>query len=160
MAKRYVFRFETMLKLRQQREDHHKRIVAERIRQITATREQIASIQGQIQQEMEAMRVVQGPGTLDLQQTVRHRHWLGRLHRLQLEAEGALRGLEAKLAQERAELAEAAKQRRVLEKLKERQAERYRKEMERREMLQLDEMATQRHNHEQLRLAAIARAEE
>lgn len=151
MAKRFVFRFETMLKLRQQREDHHKRIVAERVRQITAARQQIASLQGQIQQEMEAMRIAQEPGIIDLQQTVRHRHWLGRLHRMQLETQAAVQALEAKLAQERAELAEAAKQRRVLEKLKERQAERYRKEMERRETLQLDEMATQRHNHEQLR---------
>ncbi len=148
MAKRFTFRFETMLKIRRQREDEHKRIVADRIRQIAETQEQIASLGRQIGEEMDAMRSRQSPGTIDIQQAIRHRHWLGHLHRNALEAESRLRYLEAKLVQERAALAEAARQRRILEKLKERQHDRFVREQDRRETLQLDELATVRYVYE------------
>src|SRR5580765_133135 len=131
MAKPFQFRFETMLKLRRQREDEHKRIVADRRRQIAQVREQMAALERQIEEETDAVRRSTMSGTIDLQQTVRHRHWLGHLHRNSLEAAARLRFLEARLAQERAQLAEAAKQRRVLEKLKERQLDRFQSELNR-----------------------------
>ncbi|HUS97775.1 MAG TPA: hypothetical protein VMX97_13655, partial [Hyphomicrobiaceae bacterium] len=81
MAKRFRFRLDTMLKIRRQREDQHKRIVAERIRQITQVREQIAAIERQIQEEIEAIRTGQGARTIDIQQLMRHRHWLGHLNK-------------------------------------------------------------------------------
>lgn len=145
MAKRFTFRFETMLKIRRQREDQHKRIVAERMRQIKAGREQIAGFERQIADEVNAVRAGREPGTIDIQQAIRHRHWLGHLHKGVLEAEAKLRVLEARLAQERAVLAEAVKQRRILEKLKERQHQRHVAAEEKREMLQLDELATMRY---------------
>jgi flagellar FliJ protein len=158
MARRFQFRFETMLRIRRQREDEHKRIVADRLRGITQVREQIASLNGQVEQEMEAIRHGQQPGTIDLQQAVRRRHWLGHLHRAALECEARLRGLEAKLAQERAALAEAARQRRILEKLKERQWEQYVAELERLETKESDEMATIRYAYEHEQNADPAKA--
>jgi len=150
MAKRFRFRFDTMLKIRQQREDQHKRIVADRLRQIARGRGQIEAIEGQIRDELDAIRVGQGAGTIDIQQVMRHRHWLGHLHKASLEAEARLRTLEARLSQERAQLAEAVKQRRILEKLKERQHERHRAEEERRETRESDDMTTIRYVFEQL----------
>jgi len=158
MAKRFRFRLDTMLKIRRQREDQHKRIVAERIRQITQVREQIAAIERQIQEEIEAIRTGQGARTIDIQQLMRHRHWLGHLNKGGLEAESRLRFLEARLAQERAVLAEAVKQRRILEKLKERQWERYRKEEDRSEIRESDEQATVRYVFNQDRELAVAPA--
>ena len=144
MAKRFIFRFETMLKVRQQRENEHKRVVADRIRQITQVREQIAAIEQQIEEQTNALRRGTSGGTIDLQQTVRHRHWLGHLHKGTLELQATLRFLEARLAHERAQLAESAKQRRVLEKLKEHQSGRYLAQEQRRETRELDELSTMR----------------
>jgi flagellar FliJ protein len=145
MAKRFVFRFETMLKIRRQREDEHKRIVASRIREINRVRDQMASLDRQIRDELAAIRAGQSPGTIDMQQVIRHRHWLGRLHKGVLDSQARLRFLEAHLAQERAALAEAAKDRRVLEKLKERQCERHRKEQDRLETRSADDLTTVRY---------------
>jgi flagellar export protein FliJ len=76
---------------------------------------------------------------------MRSRHWLSHLHKSALEAQSRLRSLEAKLAQERALLAEAVKQRRILEQLKERQWRRHEQEEQKRETRESDEMATARY---------------
>jgi flagellar protein FliJ len=144
MAKRFTFRFETMLKIRREREDRHKRIVADRIREIQQIQERLGALGQQIEQEVNAMRSSAAPGVLNMQQIVHHRHWLGHLNKNILDEGARLRFLEARLAQERAALAEAAKQRKVLDKLRERQEGRYIKEQGRREMQELDEMATTR----------------
>ncbi len=145
MAKRFVFRYDTLLKIRQQREDQHKRVVAERVRQIMAARDRLNSLGRQIAQEESAIRDGQGPGVLDLQQIVRHRHWLGYLHRCVLETEGSIRVLEGRLAQERAALAEAVKQRKILDKLKERRLVRHLQEEQRREINVADDLTTVRY---------------
>jgi flagellar FliJ protein len=134
-----------MLKIRRQREDERKRVVAARLREIARVQDRIRSIAVQTEQEVRAMRVAQASGRIDLQLAMRRRHWLGHLHKTKLETEAHRRVLEAKLAQERAVLAEAAKERRILEKLKERQWENYRSQQERIEIKTADEMATQRY---------------
>jgi flagellar FliJ protein len=145
MARRFTFRFDTLLKIRRQREDEHKRIVGGRLREIAQTQLRIDAIQRQIDEEMNAIRAGQDRGTIDIQQLMRHRHWLGHLHKSGLEAEARLGYLEARLAQERAALAEAVKQRRILEKLRERQADRHQREADRQERLESDELATVRY---------------
>ncbi len=160
MAKRFTFRFDTMLKVRRQREDQHKRVVAGRLRQITQVHEQIGAIDRQIQDEIGAVRAGQEAGTIDIQQVMRHRSWLSHLHRGSLEAEGRLRFLEARLAQERAVLTEAVKQRRILDKLKERQWRRYRQEEDRRETRESDELTTVRYVFDRREKAEMAQGQE
>jgi flagellar protein FliJ len=153
MAKRFKFRFGTMLKIRKQREDEQKRVVASRLRQIAQVRDQGQALRQQIQDEIDAIRGSQARGAIDIQQVMRHRHWLGHLHKGVLEADARTRFLEARLAQERAVLAEAVKQRRILEKLRERQWLRYQTEEERREIRESDELSTVRYvfdRHEEL----------
>ena len=92
MAKRFTFRFDTMLKIRQQREDHHKRVVANRLRQIEQVRQQMAALGRQIREETIVLRVGRGPGTIDIQQAMKQRHWLSHLHQGVLAAEAQARG--------------------------------------------------------------------
>lgn len=158
MAKRFIFRFDTMLRIRRQREDQHQRIVADRLRQITRARGQIGAITRQIHEELDAIRVGQDTGTIDIQQVMRHRHWLGHLHKASLEAQARLRTFEARLAQERAQLAEAVKQRRILEKLKERQYDRHRTEEERRETREGDDLTTIRYVFQQRQELEVVQA--
>ena len=145
MAKRFRFRFETMLKIRQQREDQHKRIVAERLAQIGLVQQDLARLEELTSQGLHSIRTVQQAGRIDVQQTMAQRAWITHLHKSALDAEARLRGLEARLAQERAALAEAAKQRRILEKLKERQTERHRMEEQRAETSAADDLTTTRY---------------
>ncbi len=145
MAKRFVFRLETLLKVRRQREEKHKRIVAERLRQITRVRDEIGTLDARIEDQIDAMRQETRRASIDVQNLARNRHWLTHLRRGRLEAEGRLHVLEAHLAQERAVLAHASKEKKVLEKLKERQLERYNKELDRREVIEADELSTTRH---------------
>jgi flagellar FliJ protein len=145
MAKRFTFRFATMLKIRRQREDEHKRVVAERLRQIAQTRDHQMVLERQIRDEVDAIRDSQARGSIDIQQVMRHRHWLGHLHKGVLEADARVRFLEARLAQERVVLAEAMKQRKILEKLEEQQWQRHLHEEEVREMKESDELATVRY---------------
>ena len=158
MAKRFRFRFGTMLKIRKQREDEQKRVVAERLRQIAQVRDQREALQRQIRDEIDAIRTGQDRGAIDIQQVMRHRHWLGHLHKGVLEAEARQRFLEARLSQERAVLAEAVKQRRILEKLRERQWLRYQKEEERRDVRESDELSTVRYVFDRYEEAAAVRA--
>jgi flagellar protein FliJ len=145
MAKRFKFRFETLLKIRRQREQEHQRIVAGRMQKINRVRQRINSIDDQIRSEEQAIRNAWQPGIIDLHQAMRHRHWLGRLHKGSLEAQNQLRYQEAELARERAELAEVCKHRKIIEKLKEKQWDRHRREEESAEAKEIDEMATVRH---------------
>ena len=145
MPRRFRFRFATMLKIRRQREDEQKRIVAERLRQIRRTRDHRLVLQRQIEDEVNAIRSSQTGGAIDIQQVMRHRHWLSHLHKGVLEADARLRFLEARLAQERVVLAEAVKQRKILEKLKERQWQRHLREEGALEVKEGDELATVRY---------------
>jgi flagellar protein FliJ len=144
MAKRFTFRFETMLRIRLQREDEQKRIVADRLREITELQNHMIALDKQIRDELQSIRVGRQPGTIEMQQVIRHRQWLGCLHKGVLEGQAKMRFLEAELARERVDLAEAAKQRRILEKLKERQRDLYRNEQDRLESLAADDLTTVR----------------
>ena len=153
MAKRFTFRFETMLKIRRQREDEHKRIVAGRVREIARVQEQLAALDRQINDELASIRRRQEPGRIDMQQVVRHRRWLGHLHKAVLDGQARRQFLEARLAQERAALAEAAKQRRILEKLRQRQYERFRADQDRLETLAAEDLTTVRYVFDEVRVA-------
>jgi flagellar FliJ protein len=145
MAKRFVFKLETVLRLRQQREDRQKRVVAERLRQIGQMRGRIAALERQIREQVAGLRADALHTTLDVVGLARNRHYLSRLQRHRLEAQSQLGMLEKRLAQERAVLAHAAKERKVIEKLKERQYARYQKDLARQERIEADDLSTTRY---------------
>ena len=145
MAKRFIFRFDTLLKIRRQREEHEQRVVARRLLQIDSVQRQISAIERQIQEETASLRATHQPGPIDLQRAMRYRRWLSRLHKGALEGEARMRFLEARLAQERVALLEATRQRRVLEKLRERQLEKYSRQQEQIEAKEADDMANVRY---------------
>ena len=145
MTKRFTFRYGTMLKIRQQREDQHKCMVGDRLRQIGQINRQIDSLHQQIAHEMENIRAGCESGTINIQQAIRRRYWLSHLHKDILELEARLGYHEARLAQERAELTEAAKQRRMLDKLRQNQCHRHNQQEQKRQTGRADDMATVRY---------------
>ncbi len=141
MAKQYDFRFETLLKLRRQHEDERKRAVAARIREIHTLEERQRLLLQRIADQAADTRRALLSGTVDVDDLRLGRHWTVRLRRGVLETEAAINGQKALLAQERQRLADAAKNRKVLEQLKERRLAEFRAEQERREQKDLDEIS-------------------
>jgi len=141
MAAPFRFRLRTILKLRKQKENEHKRIVAVRVRELNGIRQRADRIQQQIQQETEAVRAERSTGVWSIQDIGRHRHWLTHLQRSLLDTYNQARSTEAILAQERSELASASREAKAVEKLKERQKKRHDEELRRKEDRELDEIA-------------------
>ncbi len=154
MAKRFKFRLATVLKIRKQREDAAKRVVADRLREVGQVQGEIDSLQDQILRELGMFRESHATGRIDVTQIARHRHWLIHLDQGVMLARTRLGELQDQLSGDRAALAEARKQVRVLEKLEERQYERYMKDLNRAETRELDEIGNIVH----LRQRAVASA--
>ena len=147
MATRFAFRFETLLKLRKQREGHCQRIVAARLRQIVTLKARRVKLEEQIARQADDFRRSLGVGTLDVEEVRLSRHWLLKLRERVLQAEAELAGQHAILAQERAALAEARKASKILETLRARQHSTFTAQLQRREQQELDELNMTRFAH-------------
>ncbi|MHC4445590.1 MAG: flagellar export protein FliJ [Planctomycetota bacterium] len=145
MNKRFIFSYDTMLKLRKDRESQHKHLVADRLRRIGQINRQIGSLQQQIAGELESIRAGCESGTINIKQAIGRRYWLSHLQKGILESEARLGYHEARLAQERAELIRASKQRRMLEKLRHNQFNRYNLREHKRQTDWADDMSTVRY---------------
>lgn len=150
MATRFTFRFETLLKIRSQRESLAKRAVASRLRQIAELQRRHDRLAAQISEQTDRVRGSLGGATLDVDELMMARHWLVRLRQGVLMADAEIAAQRAILAQERAALAEARKQSRILENLKDRQYSTFTAQLQRHEQLELDEMSVTRFAHAQL----------
>lgn len=147
MAKRYTFRLETLLRLRQQREDEHKRIVASRLRKIRTLEGHKHVLETRIADQVESMRELLVQPQTDIDELKTGRHWMGRLRCGVLEMGAAITANRAILAQERSNLANARKEAKVLERLKERQHEAFIAELERQERAESDDLNVTRFAH-------------
>ncbi|MFH1419584.1 MAG: flagellar FliJ family protein [Planctomycetota bacterium] len=145
MARGYVFRLETLLRLRCQREDEQKRIVASRLRKIRTIEEQKHVLELRITDQTGVMRTLLCDPAMQVDELKAGRHWMVRLRRGVLEADAAIAAHKAMLAQERAELAEARKSSKVLDQLKQRQREAYLAELARAEQSEVDDLNVTRH---------------
>ena len=150
MAGRFAFRFETLLRLRKQREDERKRVVAARLRQIGELMERRNNLLTAIDGQTDSLRSALRGGTVDVDQVRWGRHWLTHLRRGVLDTDAELFGQRAMLAQERATLVEARKDTEVLARLRERRLEAWNVEAARREQIESDEMNTLRFAHASL----------
>lgn len=150
MAGRFAFRFETLLRLRKQREDERKRVVAARLRQIGELMERRNNLVTAIDGQTDSLRSALRGGTVDVDQVRWGRHWLTHLRRGVLDTDAELSGQRAMLAQERATLVEARKDTEVLARLRERRLEAWSAEAARREQIESDEMNTLRFAHASL----------
>lgn len=155
MATNPTYEFETLLKLRKQKEDEAQRVVAARLGQIRQLEDRQQALQSRIEEHSARTVQILGAGALDVDGMRLSRHWMIRLRQGLLQAEAETRAQRAILAAERSQLAEASKHRKVLARLKERRLEQYFAEAERREQQEADEANVLRFAH-----AALAREHE
>jgi flagellar export protein FliJ len=140
MPSRYVFRFETLLRIRKQHEDQAKRVVAARLREIHTIEERQRALQSTLDEQSGAMRQGLQEGRMDVETVRLGRHWLLRLRRGALELQSQLLTQKALLAHERAELLRSRKDAEVLGKLRDRQYQVFQTGLNRAEQLELDDL--------------------
>ncbi len=164
MARRFLFRLETVRKIRQQARDVQQRVVAGKARAAGEVRQRIARLEGDLERTVDRSRQAHRIGRLNMS-SVRgqeiHRGWL---HRSLGEACALLVQRQAELRSEQTRLAEASKRLKVIEKLRERQWERHKAEVAKEEQSQADEAARQmylrrRREHGQTRFPMAPRFE-
>lgn len=147
MPSKFNFRFETLLKLRRQREGQCQRVVAARLRQIVTLQSRRAKLEEQIALQSEDIRRSLRVGSLDVEEVRLSRHWLVKLRQNLLQADAELAGQHAVLAQERLALSEARKGTKMLETLRDRQYSALAAQLQRREQHELDELNMMRFAH-------------
>lgn len=141
MARRFRFRLETLRELRQQARDRQQRVVTEALKMAALIEAGMANLTHQLQETIDQSRSVQQAGKLDVRSLSGqefHRNWL---HRRIMESQTELTQKRAELDTERAKLADAFKQLKVIERLKEKQWQRHRAVMAREERALTDEAA-------------------
>ncbi len=142
MAKRFRFRLETLLRVRQTREREVRRRLA-------AKRAEIARLDGLdalAEEEIartQAALVADQQGRIDPVILQRGRVWIGHLRRAMTLRAAQRATLQAQLQQLLADLRQARTQTRVLDKLRERRWAEFRRARERQEQADADELARQ-----------------
>ncbi len=152
---RFVFRFETLLKIREERERQQQRVVAARLREMEAVQRRRNRLLENIAEETSHLREAIRSEITEIDQIKLGRHWLIKLRRGVLEADAELSGHRAMLAQERAQLAAARTQTQVLSKLREGRRAAFFADLDRREQLELDDLSASRFARESMSAATM-----
>ena len=140
--KQFRFRLQPLLRLRKQQEDQKKRAVGALLSQIHDLQRQALELAEAIKAEGETLKQQYEQGNVDLNWVSHYRRYVTSVQRAIAERIQTATNVQEKLHQARRDLAEAAKQTKILEKLKERQQKQYEREWQRNENRELDEIGT------------------
>ena len=140
--KQFRFRLQPLLRLRKQQEDQKKRAVGALLSQIHDLQRQALELAEAIKAEGDTLKQQYIQGNVDLNWVSHYRRYVTSVQRAIAERIQTATNIQEKLHQARRDLAEAAKQTKILEKLKERQQNQYEREWRRKENLELDEIGT------------------
>lgn len=140
---KFVFQLEGVLR-------HRKMLEEQRQRELGLAQAELAKMQGELRLMDEAAQGVSSDvrenrltGTLDMAFLAAHRRYVLAMQRKALALARRMAAQQQVVDAARRQLAEAAKQRKIIEKLRERQHERWRTEQGRKESAELDEVNMQ-----------------
>lgn len=140
-----VFRFklEGVLRHREHIEREHQRAVSELLARMTAMQAELKVLDDTVSQSTEQLRTSHLTGRIDLGYLTAHRRFMLATHAKAAALMQQMARLGQQIDEARQSLAEAAKQRKIIEKLKEKQFDRWREEQQRKELAALDEIGMQ-----------------
>lgn len=140
---RFVFHLDGLLR-------HRKFLERQKQRELAVVQKQVADLEGQLRSLNDSMRMVGDDlrqnrlvGRLDLNFLAAHRRFTIAMQRKGVEMMQRIVLARRQMEETRQALAEAAKQRKILEKLRERHHERWLAELNKSEMNQMDEIGMQ-----------------
>ncbi len=145
---RFVFQLEGVLKLRSNIERERQRELALVVRQMQELRDQLAGLDQSVQDSRDDLRRNHLVGRLDLAFLAAHRRFIGSMQARAMTLVQRMAMVQRQIDQARSSLAEAAKQRKIIEKVRERQYQRWMSDLRRRQDLALDEATTQLSFHQ------------
>jgi flagellar FliJ protein len=142
MAK-FVFQLQGVLRHREMVEQEKQREFALAQAAKSAAQAELKALDEAVQQALADLRANHLTGSLNLSFLAAHRRFMLAMQRQGIVLMQKVQEAQKKVDVAQAALAEAAKQRKVMEKLRERQHTRWAEEISRKEAMQLDEVATQ-----------------
>lgn len=140
--KKFRFRLETVLKLRRLAEDQKKRAVGELLTEIHEHQRVAVEFDAAVAAAGRELKQRHARGHIDLAWLSNYQSYVGHIRKNVAEKIEIVSQLQQKLVEARRELAEAAKQTKILEKLREKRKERYDDELNRLEVSEQDDIAT------------------
>jgi flagellar FliJ protein len=142
MAK-FIFKLRGVLRQREHVEQEKMRALAVCLKQEADCRAEINRLNESVQVSNDDMRANHLVGVLDMSFITAHRRFMLAMHRQALSLAQKLATAQQRVTEARLALAEAAKQKKVLEKLRDKQHERWRSEIAAKEARDLDEIGMQ-----------------
>ena len=140
---RFVFKLAGVLKQRLHEERRRQRELAERQAHLASLQQRLKELNDRVQQTNDDVRNNHLTGPLDMNFLAAHRRFLAATQRGAVEIVQRMAIAQKQVDEALAQLAEASKQRKIIEKLRENQFERWRAELDRKEVAGLDEVAMQ-----------------
>ena len=140
---RFRFKLSGVLRQREMAEQQRQRELAEQQREMVKYQEELARMQRQVVEANETLRSQHLIGPLSTAYLSNHQRYMLVMQRQTVETIQRMALQQRKVEEAQKLLAEAAKQRKMIEKLRERQLEAWRADQARREQAELDEIGMQ-----------------
>jgi len=142
MAK-FTFKLDAVLRHRKAIEQEKLRLYAAALASFKELEDQLKALNQTMQETNDDIRQNHLVGRLDIAFITAHRRFLLGMQRKALSLVASMSTSQKQVDAARVVLAEAAKQRKVIEKLREKQEQRWKEELSRKEMIAADEVAMQ-----------------
>lgn len=140
--KKFRFRLQPVLRLRQQQQDQKKRRVAELIDQVNAEQSHALTLAQGMQAEGETLKKQYLAGKVNLAWVAQYRRFVTATQQAINERIRRVGVIQGDLQRARLDLSQAAKQTKILEKLREKQQKRHKEALDRIEISQIDDITT------------------
>jgi len=140
---RFVFQLEGVLRHRERIEQNRQRELAVVQAEMTRLERELAAMNDDLQRSTAEVRDHHLVGRLDMQYLAAHRRYMLGMQRKVIALAETMGQQKQRVEQARAALAEASKQKKILEKLRERQHQQWAAGLARAEANALDELSTQ-----------------
>jgi len=143
--KPFQFRLDPLLRIRRLKEDEKQRVVGELMTQISIEQQKALAMAESVRQQNEILTQQRAAGKIDLAWLAHYRRYVTHMQQLINEKIEHVKQIQKRLMIARQELAEAAKETKVLEKLKERRHQRYDRHLAMLEMRELDDLGAKQY---------------
>jgi flagellar FliJ protein len=140
---KFHFQLEGVLKQREGLERERQRLLAVALGKMQKLEEQLRELDRSVQAAHADARQHHLVGKLDMSFLAAHRRFIASSQRQAMSLAQKMAAIKAEIDQARALLAEAAKQRKVIEKLRERQYDRWKADLIKKETAEMDEIGMQ-----------------
>ena len=136
----FTFKLDAVLKHRKRLEEDRQRDLAQVTARLVALESELRAMDSTVQQTLADLREKHLVGRLDMHFIAAHRRFMLATQRKAAGLIDRIAAVQREADAARAALAEAAKQRKVIEKLREKQLERWKSDQDRKELAQQDEI--------------------